>query len=296
MANIGASRPYYAKYRKVGNNVQYFGGGLMGKLVNFNVEMQANDNNNDFYADNAIAETQRGKFSSGTLTVSPDDLSQEVSKDILGVSEQELPEDIPGITDTDVKELVYDDDLDAPYLGIGMVQKKQVNNVTKWRAIILAKVMFDVPPEAAETEGESINWQVPELSGTIMRDDSAKHRWKREATFTTEEQAMAYIRYMLNIPTSTNAKAHSISIGSLVLTPTFSPDTTTYTATTTNVADIIEVESQHELATIVIEVNEEEVENGDEIPWETGSNTVEITITAEDGTTTKTYTITVTKS
>lgn len=295
MANIGASRPYYAKYRKVGNNVQYFGGGLMGKLVNFNVEMQANDNNNDFYADNAVAETQRGKFSSGTLTVSPDDLSQEVSKDIVGVKEEALT-DVPGITDPDAKELVYDDDLTTPYLGIGMVQKKQVNNITKWRAVVLTKVMFDVPPEAAETEGESINWQVPELSGTIMRDDSAKHRWKREATFTTEEQAIAYLRYVLNIPASTNAKLNTIEIGSLTLTPTFDPDTTSYTASTTNAADVISVEPQKDSATIVITANEEDVENGDEIPWDTGSNTVEIEVTAEDGTTTKTYTVTVTKS
>lgn len=295
MANIGASRPYYAKYRKVGNNVQYFGGGLMGKLVNFNVEMQANDNNNDFYADNAVAETQRGKFSSGTLTVSPDDLSQQVSKDIIGVKEQALT-DVPGITDPDAKELVYDDDLTTPYLGIGMVQKKQVNNITKWRAVILTKVMFDVPPEAAETEGESINWQVPELSGTIMRDDSAKHRWKREATFTTEEQADIYIRHVLNIPASTNAKLNSIEIGDLTLTPAFDPDVTTYTAATTNPADVIAVAAQKDSATIVITANEEDVENGDEIPWNTGSNTVEIEVTAEDGTTTKTYTVTVTKS
>lgn len=295
MANIGASRPYYAKYRKVGNNVQYYGGGLMGKLVNFGVDMQANDNNNDFYADNAVAETQRGKFSSGTLTVSPDDLSQAVSKDILGVKEQALSE-IAGITDADAKELVYDDDLATPYLGIGMVQKKQVNNIAKWRAVILTKVMFDVPPEAAETEGETINWQVPELTGTIIRDDSSKHKWKREATFTTEDQAIAYIRYMLNIPVSDNAKLNSIEIGELVLSPEFAPTTTTYAAATSNAADIISVETQNEDAFVTITANEEDVENGDEIPWNTGENTVEIVVTAEDGTTTKTYTVTVTKS
>ena len=48
-------------------------------------------------------------------------------------------------------------------------------------------------------QGETIEWQVPELTATIMRDDSAKHRWKREATFTTEAQAEAYIKNRLSI-------------------------------------------------------------------------------------------------
>ena len=39
----------------------------------------------------------------------------------------------------------------------------------------------------------------PEISGTIMRDDSAKHAWKKEATFTSEAQAEAYIKARLGI-------------------------------------------------------------------------------------------------
>ena len=40
---------------------------------------------------------------------------------------------------------------------------------------------------------------MPELTGTIMRDDTEKHMWKREATFTTEAQAEAYIKARLGI-------------------------------------------------------------------------------------------------
>ena len=59
--------------------------------------------------------------------------------------------------------------------------------------------MFSVPSDAATTQGETIEWQVPELTATIMRDDSATHMWKREATFTTEAQAETYIKDRLNI-------------------------------------------------------------------------------------------------
>ena len=196
MATIGVSKPYYAIYSATGTTVKYTAGGVMGKATEVNVEIESTDSNN-LYADNTIVETDR-QFSGGTLTVKPDDLSQEVSKAILGLKEQAV-DSIDGVTDESVQELIYDDDQNTPYLGVGFIVKKKVSGVLKWRAVVLTKVMFSVPADAATTQGESIEWQVPELTATIMRDDSAKHMWKREATFTTEAQAEAYIKNRLSI-------------------------------------------------------------------------------------------------
>lgn len=196
MATIGLSKPYYAVYSNTGTAVTYASGAVMGKATEANIEIETTDDNN-LYADNAIAETDRS-FSGGTLTLSTDDLSQEVSKAILGLREQALT-DITGVTDEDVSELIYDDQQVTPYLGVGFIVKKMVNGVTMWRGIVLTKVMFSIPADAATTQGESIEWQVPELTATIMRDDTATHMWKREATFTTEAQAEAYIKNRLGI-------------------------------------------------------------------------------------------------
>lgn len=196
MATIGVSKPYYAVYSATGTSVTYTGGGVMGKATEVGVEIETTEDNN-LYADNGIAETDR-QFSGGTLTVKPDDLSQEVSKAILGLKEEEVGT-IDGVTDESVMELIYDDDQVTPYLGVGFIIKKQVKGVTKWRAVVLTRVMFSVPADAATTQGESIEWQVPELSATITRDESEKHAWKKEATFTTEAQAEAYIKNRLGI-------------------------------------------------------------------------------------------------
>lgn len=196
MATIGLSKPHYAVYSAGSGTPSYASGGVMGKATQADIEIETSEDNN-LYADNAIAETDRS-FAGGTLTLSTDDLSQEVSKAILGLTEQSLSE-ITGVTDEDVKELVYDDTQQTPYLGVGFIIQKKVNGVYKWRAVVLTKVMFAVPSDSATTQGESIEWQVPELSATIMRDDSATHMWKREATFTTEAQAEAYIKDRLNI-------------------------------------------------------------------------------------------------
>lgn len=196
MAVIGLSKPYYGIYSVSGTTVSYADGAVMGKATEANIEIDTTEDNN-LYADNAIAETDRS-FAGGTLTLSTDDLSQEVAKAILGLTENTIT-GIEGVTDTSVKELVYDDTQTTPYLGVGFIVKKKVGGAYKWRAVVLSKVMFSVPADAATTQGESIEWQVPELSATIMRDDSATHMWKREATFTTEAQAEAYIKSRLNI-------------------------------------------------------------------------------------------------
>lgn len=196
MATIGLSKPYYGIYSATGTTVTYANGAVMGKATEANIEIDTTEDNN-LYADNAIAETDR-TFAGGTLTLSTDDLSQEVSKAILGLTEQAIT-GIEGVTDTSVKELVYDDTQVTPYLGVGFIIKKKVGGVYKWRGVILTKVMFSVPADAATTQGESIEWQTPELSGTIMRDDSTTHAWKKEATFSTEAQAEAYIKARLGL-------------------------------------------------------------------------------------------------
>lgn len=196
MATIGLSKPYYAIYSEAGGVVSYSGGAVMGKATEANISIETTEDNN-LYGDNGLAETDR-RFANGTLTLSTTDLSQEVSKAILGLTEQAIT-GIDGVTDTAVKELVYDDAQVTPYLGVGFIIKKKVNGAYKWRGVVLPKVMFSVPEDAATTQGESIEWQTPELTGTIMRDDSATHVWKKEATFTTEAQAEAYIKNRLSI-------------------------------------------------------------------------------------------------
>lgn len=196
MATIGLSKPYYAIYSETGGVVSYSDGAVMGKATEANITIETTEDNN-LYGDNALAETDR-RFANGTLTLSTTDLSQTVSAAILGLKEEAVT-GIEGVTDTSVKEIIYDDRQVTPYLGVGFIIKKKVNGVDKWRGVVLPKVMFSVPEDAATTQGESIEWQTPELTGVIMRDDSPTHVWKKEATFTTEAQADAYIKARLGI-------------------------------------------------------------------------------------------------
>jgi len=95
---------------------------------------------------------------------------------------------------------------------------------------------------------------------------------------------------------STDATLSALSLGSASLSPAFNAATTTYTATTANATNVVTAVPAAAGAKVAVAVNDEEIDNGSSATWKTGANTVKITVTAEDGTATKTYTATVTKS
>lgn len=98
---------------------------------------------------------------------------------------------------------------------------------------------------------------------------------------------------------STDATLKSIKIGSLTLSQTFAANTTSYTASTTNASNTINVVPADAGASVAIALNGAPVANGSALTWSSansGVNTITIVVTAEDGTTQKSYTVTVTKS
>lgn len=198
MAGIGLRKPYYAlySYDAAADKVTYSGGGLLGKAVEFSTSLEQTTDN-VLYADDGPAETDRS-FAGGELTITTDDLRQEASAAILGITPKEITigEAESGIK---VSEMVYGENMVVPNLGFGVVIPKQIDGVPKYRAVILPKVMFAVPDDSATTKGETIEWQTPEITGTIMRSDDSEHAWKREIVADDEATAVAYIKQFLNI-------------------------------------------------------------------------------------------------
>lgn len=95
---------------------------------------------------------------------------------------------------------------------------------------------------------------------------------------------------------SADANLADLKIGALALSPTFAAATTTYTTTTTNASNAITATPADAGSVIEITAGDKSVDNGSAVTWSAGANTVEVKVTAADGTTTKIYTVTVTKS
>jgi len=105
--------------------------------------------------------------------------------------------------------------------------------------------------------------------------------------------------FTVNRAQSTNANLAGLIISKGTLTPAFTPTTTSYTASVANsVTSMTEVPTAAE-STATIKVNGSTVASGtvsQNLPLAVGSNTISTVVTAGDGTTTKTYTLTVTRA
>lgn len=162
----GFSKPYVAKYTESGGVVSYTNGQLLARGVSVSAETDSSDNNN-FYADNIIAESDAGTFSGGTVTLTVDGLFQDAEKLIQGLAAANTA----GF-------LVYDDDQAAPYVGIGFIIRYMSEGTTYYTPVIFTKTRAGQLTISAETQGESIDWQTAEIPFSIFKDDTAKHAWK----------------------------------------------------------------------------------------------------------------------
>lgn len=84
-----------------------------------------------------------------------------------------------------------------------------------------------------------------------------------------------------------------LTIGSLTLVPGFNPETTEYTANTTNDTNKVTATAEGDVE-ISITLNGEEFENETSATWQAGDNVLVI-VASKAGTTSTTYNVTVTK-
>lgn len=194
MVTTGFSKPYVAKYANEGSTVTYSGGMPLGRGVNLSLKAEAADDNN-FYADNVIAETESGKFVRGSATITVDGLSNDAATLIFGLPE---PEEIQ-VSKSSVQMQGYGEALNPPYVGYGCVRRTQHKGKVEFWPVILPKIKFAVPSEEMATQEENIEWQTQELSAAIERDDTAAKNWKRVSAtgFPTEAEAYAVVTSIL---------------------------------------------------------------------------------------------------
>ena len=220
MAIKGLAVPIFANYNFDGNKVYFTDGFRCGKAVEYSFEPETADDN-PLYGDNMIAEHDYGVFTRGTLTLNTTDLDYESSKNLL-----ELKEVSKTVGDLEVKELVFDDDGKAKPKGFGIYETHQINDVDCYRALIFPRVTPKNPSDSATTKGESIEWQTKELECTVERSEEVNenynHPWKYEAWFNSENDALEYLKTVLNVLeklTVTSAEGTAAGSTKLTVTP-----------------------------------------------------------------------------
>ncbi|RAV11716.1 cadherin-like beta sandwich domain-containing protein, partial [Paenibacillus contaminans] len=97
---------------------------------------------------------------------------------------------------------------------------------------------------------------------------------------------------------SSNADLSALTISEGTLTPGFTTGDVSYTASVGNAVTSIDVTSTVADATATVTVNDDPVTSGSvkSVTLDVGTNTIKVVVTAQDGTTAKTYTIMVTRA
>lgn len=174
----GFSKPYVALYAANAGAITYTSGQLLSQGVSVSGSADTADDNN-FYADNIISESESGIFTTGELSLTVKGLEQAAEKLIMG-----LP-----AADTTTGLIAYDDDQAVPDVGIGFVVRYMKDGVTTYTPVIYPRCAFQFPNIEAATQEENIDWQPQELTATIKRAEDAKRTWKYVGGAETTEAA-----------------------------------------------------------------------------------------------------------
>ena len=196
MAGIGMYGVYYSK-ATIANGVVtgYAGVQTMGKAISASFEPNTPDDN-PLYANNAVAENDSSGASGGTLTLTLDRLTQEAAADLYGLTVEDVEVtvgDTPG-TQVEGTALKYTGNEQSAPVGVAFIRQNQVDGVRNHEVILYRRATFSMPADSAQTMGESIEWQTPEIEGAVMGlEGDGTNAWFEQVIFPTQEAAIAYI-------------------------------------------------------------------------------------------------------
>lgn len=205
MAGIGLYGVYYAKATVEDGVVTGYTGGLktMGKAISAAFEPTTPDDN-PLYANNAVAENDASGASGGTLALTLDRLTQAAAADMFGLTVQDVQVTVGTSPGETVKgtSLKYTGNEQSAPLGVAFIRMNQEDGVRNHEVIIYRRVMFSMPAMEAQTMGESIEWQTPEIEGTVTGlEGDGTNAWFEQAVFPSQAAAIQYLTtYLTTAP------------------------------------------------------------------------------------------------
>lgn len=149
------------------------------KAISFSFEPTVADAK--LYADDTLAESDF-HVTGGNVTMGIDREDLQTQCDMLGHT----------YTDGEVVDNV--DDV-APYVGLGRITKLMVDGAIKYRGTVLALVKFNEPSETDTTQGENVEFNTTELSGTMVVPENGN--WRQRKIFDSKADAISYIEGLL---------------------------------------------------------------------------------------------------
>ncbi len=186
---------YYAKAAVKDSMVTGYTGGvkMMGSAISAEFTPSTAEDN-PLYANNQVVENDASGASGGTLKTTLDRLTMEAAADLYGLEIKDVTATVDGKA-VPGKALMYTGmEISAP-VGVAYIRMSQEDGVRSHEVVLYRRVVFSMPAESAQTKGEKVEWQTPEIEGIVsgMEGDGTKP-WYQTAVFPSQAAAIAYIR------------------------------------------------------------------------------------------------------
>ena len=172
----GFSKPYVATYNESQGTITYGAATALARGVDVTITPNTSSDN-DFYADNQLAESAGDVFIDGTFSLTVDGLKTAAEKLVMG-----LPAAVNDWT-------AHGDDQVIPYVGLGFITRYMEGGVTSYVPTVIAKCKFNRIENTAKTQEKEISFQTQSLGGKIYRGDDEKHNWKYQGKEYSSESA-----------------------------------------------------------------------------------------------------------
>ena len=206
MAGKGLYGVFYKKCTKENGIVTGYEGSvaLMGKAVAASFDPNTPEEN-PLYANNAIAENDTSSGSGGTLALTLDRMTLEVAADLYGTTVKDVTVKVGEETVTG-KEIEYYGLETSVAVGMAYIKLHQEDGVQRHEVMFYREGTFTRPTDSARTMGESVEWQTPEVSGSIMgMQGDGSEPWFRNSSWPSQEAAIAYIYQLFGEEASAQA-------------------------------------------------------------------------------------------
>ena len=191
MAVIGLKMPIFAKIGTYvpGTRPTYTNGTVIAKAIS--ADLTINTASAVLYADDAEDERDES-FTSGNISFGINSMDYTAETLMFG-SKMSASGGAAG-------EIIDAADDMANEGGFGYYRVHKINGARKYEAVWLLRTVFKKMDTSDATKGESIAFQTPTISGTIMRVDGYNGGvWRERKMFDTEEACVAYLKMKAGI-------------------------------------------------------------------------------------------------
>lgn len=190
MASIGLRNAKYnqidyitKKYKALTDSVVP----VLGRLID--AKISEDRNNTTLRADDIIAEKD-ASFKGGTVSITVDDVTDEVYADLKGCTMNEEKE----VTDNS-------EDI-APEIGYGHIVTKIYKGVKSYKVEFLPRIQITKITADRKTKGESLEYNTVSIEANVMELEEEINGmkvgdWKKVKSFTTLSEAQTYLDGLL---------------------------------------------------------------------------------------------------